>query len=732
MSFPKDNATQAEQLLHYQLGKSLGEGGFGHVYQAWDAKLHRQVAIKYLKNVTPGVDLMKEARLAASLQHAAFVKVHSLEQTGDGQAIVMELVPGRTLRQVLETQTPSISHVIDIILQVAQAMHEAHSAGLVHGDLKPSNLMQEASGVVRILDFGLAIQADRDATTSLVQSDPQGTIAYMAPEVLTGASLRPSSDIYALGVILYELLTGARPFANLSGLALAAAVIQSNSDQWPWPDHLPQVLRHLVRAMTARQIELRIASMQEVAAHCARVAAIDAPTLNSGTFNVAALNLMLNQSIPAVPKKLNWTQLLRKWRLLLLLLLSLIIGLGIWYSQPYWPQLEATLTPYSETKEMQKGMEALTFFDRFDMLDRAERHFSIVAENSPRHAAAAAGLSLVYSYRYLNEDMAGNWLQKSALKAKEAIAFNDFLALSHIANAKVLGLQEQFSPAFSDIDRALALDPNNVLALTVKLELLIGARRLEEALQMAKQLVKQFPSERMFAIQLGQIYVLQSDYKAAEVAYGLSLQIKQDNPAGYLGLSQIFMRQQRLDESVQLLQTGIRKNPGAELYRALGHSLFSQGDYVGAASAYENAVASTHGNPSDYVAWAKLAEAVSWLPGKADVVKNAYEKARRLLQIRVKDNPNNPDLLSLMGLYSAKLGDNAEALIHIQKSLELAPDKAEIQFRGGVSFEMIDMRTQALAAIAKAKALSYPAKFIEAEPELVNLRRDPKYLRSNE
>jgi serine/threonine-protein kinase len=729
MSATIDNASPAEHLLHYQLGKSLGEGGFGHVYQAWDAKLHRQVAIKYLKNVTPGVDLMKEARLAASLQHAAFVKVHSLEQAGEGQAIVMELVPGRTLRQVLETQTPSISHVIDIILQVAQAMHEAHSAGLVHGDLKPSNLMQEASGAVRILDFGLAIQADRDATTSLVQSDPQGTIAYMAPEVLTGASLRPSSDIYALGVILYELLTGARPFANLSGLALAAAVIQSNSDQWTWPDHLPQVLRQLVRAMTARQIEQRIASMREVALQCERIAAIDAPSLNSGSLNFAALNLVLTQPLKIAPQNPNLLQRLRKSRLFLMALACVVVAIGVWYSQPYWPRVQNSLTPYSEVKEMQQGLDALTQFDRFEMLDRAEQHFLKVAENSPRHAAAAASLSLVYSYRHLNDGDYANWLQKAASKAQEALALNDFLALSHIANAKVLALQGQFDPAFVEMERALALDPNNVLPLNVKLELLILSNRLSEALEMAKRLVQNFPSERRFALQLGQVYFLQGDYKAAEVAYGLSLQIKPDNTAGYLGLAQIFLEQKRVDESIQTLQLGIKKYPSAELYRALGNNLFSQGDYVGAANAYESAVAPSHGNQNDYTAWARLAETMAWLPGKADIANAAYGSARRLLRTKLQDHPHNAKLLSLMGLYSAKLGENAEALAHVQRSLDLAPNDAEIQFRAGVSFEMLDMRTEALIAIAKAKEFAYPAKLIESEPELLTLRRDPKYLR---
>ena len=729
MSASKDNASQPEQLLHYQLGKSLGEGGFGHVYQAWDAKLHRQVAIKYLKNIAASVDLMKEARLAASLQHAAFVKVHALEQTEDSQAIVMELVPGRTLRQVLETQTPSISHVIDIVLQVAQAMQEAHAAGLVHGDLKPSNLMQEPSGVVRILDFGLAIQADRDVTTSLVQSDPQGTIAYMAPEVLTGTSLRPSSDIYALGVILYEMLTGARPFANLSGLALAAALIQSNSDQWPWPDHLPQVLRQLVRAMTARQLEHRVASMQEVAHQCAQIAAIDAPSLNSGTFNLAALNLTLSTMPPKTNSTMSVKQVLQRWRMLFAILLTVAVLFGVWYSQPYWTQLRSSMAPYSEAREMQQGLEAFSNFDRFDMLNRAEQHFLKILEYSPQHAAAAASLSMVYSYRYLQDEENLYWLEKAQSLAQNALKFNDFLALSHVANARVLGLKDQFDAAFAEVERAIALDPNGILALGVKSELLIRAQRADEALSFLKQAIQRFPSERLFADLMGQIYLLKGDYKAAEVTYGLSLQIKADGSAAYLGLADALMMQNRVEESLQTLRAGIKLKPGAELHKALGNSLFSRGDYVGAASAFESAVTAGKGNPDDYLAWAKLGDTMSWLPGKSDVAKTAYSRARNLLQPRMKNNPDDADLLSRMGLYTAKLGENAEAFMYIQKSLELAPNSAEVQFRAGVSLEMIDMRAPALVAIARAKELGYSVKSIESEPELVSLRRDPKYLR---
>jgi serine/threonine-protein kinase len=719
MSAP--NATYPDQLLHYQLGQCLGEGGFGQVFEAWDSKLHRKVAVKILKNSATGIDLLKEARLAASLQHAAFVKIHALEQTAESRAIVMELVSGRTLRQMLESQSLDQTQVLDMVCQIAQAMQEAHAAGLTHGDLKPSNLMQEPGGAVRILDFGLATQNDSEATASLVQTDPQGTIAYMAPEILTGASLRPAADIYALGVILYELLTGSRPFANLTGLALAAALIQSNSDHWPWPDTLPSSLRQLVRAMTARQLPQRLGSMQEVATQCAQLFAPDLPGLTAPIHPASF-------KPGAAPARL-WSRARKPWGRGLFILLSVFALFGLWYSQPYWSQLSAKHEPWSESQEMKLGLAALDYFDRHEMLDVAERHFKKILAHAPENAAAVASLSLVHSYRYAADGQNELALQKAEAAAQQALKLNDLLALSHIAHAKVLALRDMPAPALLDLERALALDPNSHLLLCLKVEVLIRSRRLEEALQLAKQGMQHFPQERLYADLTGQIHMLMLANKAAEDDYRLSIRLKPDAVTGYIGLANALFRQDRFDEGVQALQTGLKVRPGSELYVALGTTLFARGDYVGAAAAFESAVAPGSGNPDDYLAWESLAETLSWIPGRTDAVRKAWDKARELLTPRLQQFPANPELLSRLGLYAAKVEDRADALTKVQKAQSLAPDNPAIQFRAGVSYEMVGDRTSALAAIVKARQLGYPGKKIEAEPELIALRRDPNYLK---
>ena len=183
---------------HYQLRKCLGEGGYGQVYEAWDQMLYRLVALKCLNMSTnePGSDkLIGEARLAASLQHLAFVKIFGFEDDGRSQYIVMELVRGNTLRAHVADCPSDPARALDIVYQVASAMAEAHASGLVHGDLKPGNLMLEPGGAMRILDFGLARHIDPLATQSCSPEDPLGTIAYMAPERLAGRPSSPCTEI---------------------------------------------------------------------------------------------------------------------------------------------------------------------------------------------------------------------------------------------------------------------------------------------------------------------------------------------------------------------------------------------------------------------------------------------------------------------------------------------------------------------------------------------------------
>lgn len=705
---PVDAALTHGLSGHYQLRARLGEGGYGEVYEAWDTQLCRSVAIKCIKHVggrSPGADVMREARLAASLRHAAFVKVYSLEDDSRSHCIVMEMVDGRTLKEVLADGAVDMPTALEWVGQIARAMREAHASGMVHGDLKPSNIMVEPGGNVRILDFGLAVRHDMLATITLPQTELQGTIAYMAPERLLGAALDAQGDVYALGLILYELVCGVRPFAGLNGLALAAVQVQSSSDGWSYPPHVGAPLIALIRVMTARKPSQRLRGMEEVLAGLAHLAGTGAPA------QAARRRRPTRRALTACGG---------------LLALALLAG-AAWRFMPAIASFQRALTPYSEALELERGLAGLKLFDRPGSLESAGQHFSRILEHSPDNAAAVAGMSLVYSLRYAGDRQDKIWLQKADAGAQQALKLNDQLALSHIASGWVLDHQGRSDLAMQAHERAMRLDPVNFFAWYGKVQVLRHARRHAQALKSLALAMPRFPQERVFTDELGSVYYEQADYANAEQAFRRSIALQPDAVVAYANLSATLLSQNRGDEALGVLQQGLQVRASAKLYCNLGNALFLRGDYVGAAQAFENAVSPTRGSPGEYLNWANLADTLLWIPGREEQARLAYERARRLLAPLLERAPNDVLLVSRMGLYSARAGEKAEALALMARAVALAPGAADVLFRAGLAYELLGYRSMALEAITKARRAGYPAKFIEAEPDLAALRRDPAY-----
>jgi eukaryotic-like serine/threonine-protein kinase len=707
---------------HYELRARLGEGGFGEVYEAWDTRLQRSVAIKTIRHGDSAVvDLVREARLAASLRHAAFVKVHAVEDDGNGQFIVMELVHGRTLKQILQDGPVQLSTALDWVRQVAKAMRDAHASGLVHGDIKPSNLMVENDGRVRILDFGLALRQDTletetvsiGATASTGQADPRGTIAYMAPERLQGAPPDPRADVYALGVILYELTCGKRPFATLHGLALAAALVQTSSDVWDYPDGLDTPLIALIRGMTARQPGQRIEYMNDVVLRLSETGRYQLPITTT----------------TSAPQR---RPILRAAMIVCGLLLTTVpIGVALWHVGPNLRSVQNSmqnpLAPYSEAEEMEKGLAALKLFDRPGSLESAQHRFERILAHTPENAASVAGLSLVYNIRYGSDRQDETWLQKADAGAQQALKLNDQLAIGHVAVAAVRESQGRFDEALAACERALRLDPNNYFAWYFKSETLRQARHFAEARATLAEAMRRFPRERVFLDELGSLEYEQGNDAAAERAFRRSIALEPDAVMAYANLNATLLRQNRSDEALRVLQQGLQVRPSAKLYGNLGNALFLRGDYVGAAAAFQDAVSPTHGAPGNYLNWANLGDALRWLPGQEKQARQAYDKARQLIAPRLQRAPDDVLLVSRMGVYAARAGRRNEALELMRRAVALAPGSADVQFRAGLAYELLGERALALTSINTARRLGYPKSFIEAEPDLVSLRRDPGY-----
>jgi tetratricopeptide (TPR) repeat protein len=719
-------AIPAEQFRHYRLGRHLGAGGFGVVREAWDDTLQRRVAIKRLSTAGlpghPG-SLLQEARLAASLEHPAFVKIYSIEADGAGHAIVMELVSGLTLRELIARGPIATAQVFDLVAQTAAAMQAAHGRGLVHGDLKPSNLMVDDAGKLRILDLGLAFHDDAQATTSVMQLDQQGTIAYMAPECLLGKPTSRLSDVYALGVLFYEMICGARPFANLSGLALAAAHMQSSSSTWVFPASTPAPLIELIRSMTARQPEQRMTGMEAIGVALAACRdGLPVPHLAAAPAPESA-----PESTP--PRMPRHTAMLRRLMLRprqawLGGALVLALGLGGVLAVDH---ARTSAPVFSRAATVARALHALESFDQTERLEAARADFAALLANDPDNAAAVAGMSLVDSFRYAGDTQDETWLRRADAAAQQALRLEPALALSHVARAWVLTNQGQREQALAAVEQALRLEPDNYFAALGKITFLTQLRRYDEANAWGEAMLRRHPRQRVFADALGTVHFLQGRYKEAEQAFRVSIQLQPDSSVAYANLNQALMRQGRVDEALQVVQQGLRVRPSAALYTNLGNALFQRADYVGAASAFERAVTPPAGSPNRYLGWANLGDTLLWIPGREAQARSAYAKARELLAPQLARAPGDVTLLSRMGLYAARSGDAAGAMDMTAKALAMAPKSPDVHFRAGLAYELLHHRELALAALAQAKRFGYPASAIDAEPDFVALRRDARY-----
>ena len=222
----------------YRIGESLGKGGMGEVFLADDTQLGRKVAIKFLTEAleadeTARERLHREARSAAALDHPYICKIHELVVIGGRRGIVMEHVTGETLQARLRRAPLSPKEALEIAGEVAEALDEAHQHRAVHRDLKPSNVMLTTQGHVKVMDFGLAKQvrvetpSDDQSTGSLTDPGVRvGTLGYMAPEQLLGGQVDERSDLFAFGILLYELLAGVHPFTRASPSGTMAAILK--------------------------------------------------------------------------------------------------------------------------------------------------------------------------------------------------------------------------------------------------------------------------------------------------------------------------------------------------------------------------------------------------------------------------------------------------------------------------------------------------------------------------
>src|SRR5262245_57309244 len=257
--------TAGSRVGAYEITGAIGAGGMGEVYRATDSRLKREVALKVLRaSVAQDAErvarFQREAEVLAALNHPHIAQIYGIEEAGGATSLVMELVEGEDLAARIARGPIALDEALSIARQVADALEAAHDRGIVHRDLKPANIKLRPDGTVKVLDFGLAREtqpagpATSDLTNSPTLTSPAmtaagmilGTAAYMSPEQARGRLVDRRADIWGFGVVLYEMLTGKRPFSGDDMTDTIASVLRSEPDWQTLPADVPDAIRMLI------------------------------------------------------------------------------------------------------------------------------------------------------------------------------------------------------------------------------------------------------------------------------------------------------------------------------------------------------------------------------------------------------------------------------------------------------------------------------------------------------
>jgi tetratricopeptide (TPR) repeat protein len=257
-------------ISHYRIIRKLGEGGMGIVYEAEDTKLGRMVALKFLppewmRDADARARFLHEARSAASLNHPNICTIHEIDEAEDQTFIAMALVDGESLRDRIERRPLRMSDALDIAIQIAEGLAAAHAKGVVHRDVKPGNVMVTPEGHARIMDFGLA--KSRGQTRLTRTGSTTGTTAYMSPEQARGENVDQRADMWSFGAMLYEMVTGQRPFRGEHEQAVIHAIL--NAEPEPMTalrTGVPMELERITRKAMAKRPDERYQHMDDLVA----------------------------------------------------------------------------------------------------------------------------------------------------------------------------------------------------------------------------------------------------------------------------------------------------------------------------------------------------------------------------------------------------------------------------------------------------------------------------------
>ena len=685
----------------------MGRGSFGEVYRAFDPTLQRYVALKLLLPSGLNRDdeasaLLREARAIARVRHPNVLSIYGVDRHDGRVGLWSDFVQGTTLSRLLAAQGPlGPREAALIVIDVCRAVGAVHAVGLLHRDIKSGNVMREEGGRILLMDFGLTLESG-------IENDPSGTPAYMAPELLSGRPATIASEIYAIGVLLFHLLTGRYPVegANLGELRSAHAAGTRRTVLDVRPD-LPVALAHVVETATNANPLRRFGSAGQM------ITALSDAIGMSGSIPVAPA------ASPAPGKRRAW----RAWMLAPVAAAAVALLLAF---PRVWTRLAPRTggVPLAGTQEeYRRAHDLLAHYYRPRALETAIPLLEKIVARDPRFAPAFAELGRANLLQFIQQRDT-KYIEPARESALRALALAPDTASAHVTLGSLYARTSQNDLASHELEEALRLDKFNAEAFGALAILYENQGRTELVEPTLKKAIALAPDDWGLVQQLGEHYLVLGKWPQAGEQYRHAAGLTPDNSRAHNNLGLAYRGLDRLEDSAAAFQKAIVLEPTFLRFRNLGMVLAEAGKYSDASLMLERAIAM---RPTHYRAWGLLAAVYRNQHADEAKVRETYLKAISLSADLRKETPKDSYLLADVGSYYAALGMEAESVPLLAQAAALAPDDPEVLYQVAVGYEALHRREEALQWIAKARAGGYASGAIARNPQLADLRADPRY-----
>ena len=724
-------------VSHYNVLRKLGSGGMGVVYEAEDSKLGRKVALKFLPPETQQdagslERFQREARAASALNHPSICTVYAIEQHEGQHFIVMELLEGQTLAQRIGRHPFEIAQILDVAIQIADALESAHAKGIVHRDIKPANLFLNARGQVKILDFGLAkIDAARRAGDAMAsQLDTMvardeltmpgtavGTVSYMSPEQARGQLTDARTDLFSLGTVVYQMATGTLPFQGETSAVVFEAIL--NRDPTPVlqanPGVPPELGRILGKALekdrnlryqTATDLKTDLLRLKRDLDSGHKRAAESEESRGAARTATRSVAVLYFENLSGVKDDEYLRDGITED---IITELSKIRGLNIFSRPTVLAYRDKSVTP------AQIGRELNTAYVLGGSLRRSGTRLRINAQLVDTHTDFP-----LWSERYDRE-------MQDVFEVQDEIA-------RKIAEALRITLSPQEQ-------EALAAKPtDNLQAYDLYLRGKSYARRLtrqdlEFALQMFDSAVSMDPSFALAHAAIAKVcaeyhYNFQRDSTwigRAMAASQRAVALKPDLPEVHIANAWVLYAGNQYEDAVQAAKQAIeRKRDCDGAYYLLCRAMFASGRYQEVADIAEEAIGASG---DDYNVYVPIMNALGSL-GKEEALRNIRQRRMVALETHLKPVPEDARARTLLASDYVAMGRNEDATRECSLAIALRPNEATVLYNVACIFCQMDKKADGLDALRKAWTAGFrESDWARRDPDLAPLHGDAEFER---